>query len=94
LCEEARHRKHRTQDTQSIEVKRWPCLYPTRVSAAAGLSERAGMLRLHSSLYCLVTTVDEEDAEDEEVEEVEEDEVAGRFLRRCWLCGMPRCTAR
>jgi hypothetical protein len=26
--------------------------------------------------------------------EDEEDGVVGRFLRRCWLRGMPRCTAR
>jgi hypothetical protein len=32
---------------------------------------------------------DEEDDEDDE-----EDGRMGRLLRRCWLCGMPRCTAR
>jgi hypothetical protein len=34
--------------------------------------------------------VDDDDEEDEE----EEVEVVGRFLRRCWLCGMPRCADR
>jgi hypothetical protein len=32
--------------------------------------------------------------EDDDDEEEEEDDGAGRFWRRCWLCGMPRCTDR
>jgi hypothetical protein len=32
--------------------------------------------------------------EDEEEDEEEEEDGVGRFLRRCWLCGMPRCAAR
>jgi hypothetical protein len=31
--------------------------------------------------------------EDDGAEE-EEDGAVGRFLRRCWLCGMPRCADR
>jgi hypothetical protein len=29
-----------------------------------------------------------------EDEEEEEEDGVGRFLRRCWRCGMPRCTDR
>jgi hypothetical protein len=53
-----------------------------------GCEETQGRKSPIPSLYCCPV---EDDAEEEDDEE---DDAVGRFLRRCWLCGMPRCTAR
>jgi hypothetical protein len=71
----------RTPSMRRVRVREYMEVYGVCVCACEGKHDFRPILSLY---YYYPVAVEDDNDEDG----------GGRLLRRCWLCGMPRCTAR